>query len=111
MLHASQRKDFEKNGIVDAGICHGTAGIAHIFNRFFFETKMPIFKDTANYWIKETLKMATHDDGLAGYKSFYSEKEWVKEYGLLEGVAGIGLALLSHISDEEPTWDRCLLLS
>lgn len=111
MTHASRRKDLKENFMIDAGICHGTAGIAHIFNRFYFETKMPLFKETANYWIKETLKIATHENGLAGYKSYYSEKGWVNEYGLLTGIAGIGLVLLSHITEEEPMWDRCLLLS
>jgi lantibiotic biosynthesis protein len=109
-LYSSKRRDLEENGVNDAGFCHGTAGIAHIFNRMYWETKNPIFKETANYWIEETLKMAYHEDGLAGYKSLVDDG-WVNDYGFLEGLAGIGLALLAHISDEEPAWDRCLLLS
>ena len=111
MLHNVKRNDFSANGIFDAGLCHGTAGIAHIFNRFYFETKMPIFKETASFWINETLKMASHKDGLAGFKTMRDNVGLVNEYNLLEGIAGIGLALYSHITDEEPTWDRCLLLS
>ncbi len=30
---------------------------------------------------------------------------------LLEGIAGIGLAMISAVSDIEPIWDECLLLS
>jgi lantibiotic modifying enzyme len=112
MLYACDRKNLHANNVIDAGICHGTAGIAHFFNRFYWETRMPIFKETASYWIDETLKMATFKDGLAGYKAWHGEnKSWVNEYGLLEGISGIGLVLFSHISDEEPTWDKCLLLS
>lgn len=114
MLHASLRKNLkEKENITnDAGICHGTSGIAHIFNRFYWETRSPVFKETANYWIEETLKMAYHKDGLAGYKSWNGKDTgWLNNYGLLEGIAGIGLVLYSHLSDEEPKWDRCLLLS
>lgn len=112
MLHASKRKDLKENEVLDAGICHGTAGIAHIFNRFYCETKMPIFKETAAYWIDQTLKMAWHADGLAGYKSWHGKNsEWVNRYCLLEGIAGIGLVLLSYISEEETTWDKSLLLS
>lgn len=78
----------------------------------YWETQNPIFKETANYWIEETLKMAKFEDGLAGYKAWYGEKDgWRNEYGFLEGIAGIGLTLLAHISNEEPTWDKCLLLS
>jgi lantibiotic biosynthesis protein len=111
MLHASTRRDLSENGITDAGLCHGTSGIAHIFNRFYRETKNPVFKETAAYWIEETLKMAHHDDGLAGYKFWDGKKSWVNSEGLLEGIAGIGLALYSHLSEEESHWDRCLLLS
>jgi lantibiotic biosynthesis protein len=78
----------------------------------YWETKNSVFKETANYWIEQTLKMATFEDGLAGFKTWRGDtKEWINDYGFLEGIAGIGLALLSHISDEEPTWDRCLLMS
>jgi lantibiotic modifying enzyme len=112
MLYACERKDLKANNVMDAGICHGAAGVAHFFNRFYWETKMPIFKETASYWIHETLKMATFNDGLAGYKAWQGEaKSWLNEYGLLEGISGIGLVLYSYLSDEEPTWDKCLLLS
>jgi len=111
MRQSCMRRDLKKNRTVDAGLCHGTSGIAHIFNRFYWETGIIEFKDTANYWIEQTLKMASHVDGLAGFKAFHGEDNWIKNYGLLEGIAGIGLALMSHISDEEPSWDNCLLLS
>jgi lantibiotic modifying enzyme len=112
MLHASKRRDLPKNGVLDAGICHGTSGIAHLFNRFYFETKMQVFKETADYWIDETLKMAYHPDGPAGYKSWHGkDQEWVDRHSILDGIAGIGLVLLSHLSEEEPKWDNCLLLS
>lgn len=111
MHHASKRKDLKLNQVADAGVCHGTAGIAHLFNRFYWETKDQVFKDTADYWIKETLKMARFEDGLAGYKAWQGEKGWMNQHGILEGIAGIGLVLLSYLSNEEPSWDRSFLLS
>ena len=73
---------------------------------------MPECKDAAAYWINQTLCMARFEDGLAGYKTWQGDKRgFQNEYGLLEGIAGIGLALLSFLSDEDPTWDECLLLS
>ena len=56
------------------------------------------------------LKMAKFKDGLAGYK-MWNIDNYKNESNLLEGIAGIGLALLSSISDEDPSWDECLLLS
>lgn len=112
-LHTTKRKTPEETGIVDAGICHGTAGVAHIYNRMFRYTQKQEFKIACDYWIKETLNMATFKDGFAGYKSYKGEeKGWNNSCNLLDGVAGIGLVLHSYLHPEdEPTWDRCLLLS
>ena len=113
LLHSARRKDLKENSVVDAGLCHGTSGIAHIFNRMFINTGLKEFKNTADYWFSETLKMAKYDDGLAGYKVWripeYGGLQ--NEYGFLEGIAGIGLSLISAISDIDPKWDECLLLS
>ena len=111
--HSTLRKDLKKEGVIDAGICHGTAGIAHIYNRMYYNSKIIEFKEAKNYWIEETIKMAKFEDGLAGYKAWQTEKYggWKNEYGILEGIAGIGLALILAVSDIEPKWDECLLLS
>ncbi|MCD4794095.1 MAG: lanthionine synthetase C family protein [Bacteroidales bacterium] len=113
LQYSAGRKDLIKNSVVDAGLCHGAAGIAHIFNRMYRNTKQPEFKEAANYWYAETLKMANHKDSLSGYKAFRTEKYggWTEEFGFLEGIAGIGLALMSSISDIDPAWDEILLLS
>lgn len=112
ILHASKRRGLVENGVVDAGLCHGTAGIAHIFNRMYGYTGLEELKEASNYWFAETLKMARFEDGLAGFKAWQgNERGWVNEPGLLEGIAGIGLALISAVSDIEPAWDECLLLS
>ena len=113
LLHSSKRKDLKENIVVDAGLCHGTAGIAHIFNRMYNYTGKEEFNDAAMYWFDETLKMAKFDNGLAGYKVWRTAEHGglQNEYGFLEGIAGIGLALISAVSDIEPAWDECLLLS
>lgn len=117
MLHASKRRNLEENKVYDAGLCHGSAGIAHIFNRFYQDTKIEEFKTAATYWYKVTLDFARFEDGIGGYKKYVpsqnesEEGRWENSAGILEGSAGIGLALLAAISNEEPKWDRCLLLS
>ena len=112
LIHASHRKDPENNFVWDAGLCHGTAGIAHIFNRIYQQTKIEELKDAAVYWTGQTLEMSKFKDGLAGYKSYRIPKNgsWENEAGLLEGIAGIGLSLLSLISDIQPKWDQCMLI-
>lgn len=113
ILHASKRRDIKKNMVYDAGLCHGGAGISHIFNRMYHYTGKEECKDASLYWFDQTLKMAYHEDGLAGYKIWRTEEYggWQTESGLLEGVSGIGLAFLAAVSDIEPRWDRVLLMS
>ena len=111
LFAAEKRRDLEKNFVKDAGLCHGAAGIGHVFYRAWWNTKIPEFKKAADYWFEQTIKMSIFADGLAGYKTWGGEKGWVNSYGLLEGIAGIGLALMTYYYEVEPTWDECLLLS
>lgn len=113
LVHTTTRKDPGKELVIDAGICHGAAGIAHIYNRLYQHTRMEPFKEAAIYWLEDTLKKAVFTDGLAGYKAWHTPLHggWKKQAGLLEGISGIGLVLLAAVSDIEPKWDECLLLS
>ena len=113
LLHNSLRRDLKQNRIMDACLCHGSAGIAHIFENIYLNTFVKEFRETSDYWLDITMKMARHSDGFAGFKSWYTE-----EYGgyknadsLLEGIAGIGLVFLSHLEGNKMTWDECFLLS
>jgi lantibiotic modifying enzyme len=109
-LNSTKRRTPEETGDVNVGICHGSAGLAHMYNRMYWNTKMPEFKKAANYWIEETLKLTKFGDSYVEFKSGV-EDEWDNDFGFLGGISGIGLALLSHISNEEPTWDKALLMS
>lgn len=107
-----KRTNLEENGIYDANICHGAAGVAHIFNKVYQYSKTPEFKAATDLWIEHTLSFAKYEDGLAGFKTYDNEKGLVNSTGLLTGISGIGLVLLSYLYPETVnTWDRCLLLS
>jgi len=63
------------------------------------------------YWIAETLKYSKFHDGLSGYKTVMGNA-YINEYSLLEGIAGIGLSLLSSIdSTQYSSWDSLFLLN
>jgi len=113
LLHSSQRRDLSENGVVDAGICHGTAGLAQIFNRMYHYTENEDFRQAAQYWATETLKMSRFDDGYGGFKCWKGDDDggWINAANLFDGASGIGLALVSLVSDIPPHWDRMLLLS
>ncbi|MCP4214644.1 MAG: lanthionine synthetase C family protein [bacterium] len=113
MLHSTKRTDIKENSLVDPGLCHGAAGLAHIYNRMYHYSGNDAFKEPTRYWMDVTMKMASYEDGYAGFKAWHTEKYggWVAEVGFLEGIAGIGLAFISVLSEIEPKWDRCLFLS
>lgn len=110
--HAANRKTAEETGIRDAGVCHGSYGNAQIFNRLYTKTGNKLFKEAARYWIDEGIKMAVFEDGNAGYKQWNgADEDWESRISLLEGIAGIGLTIIDHISDFETHWDECLMIS
>jgi len=113
LSQTAERKDLKRNRVDDAGLCHGTAGIAHIYIRAFQYTDNEKFKEASEYWFDQTLKMAKFEDGLASYKTWATPRlgGWKNDCGFLTGITGIGLSLLTAISDNEPKWDECLLLS
>lgn len=105
----------EKAGLSDAGLCHGAAGRAHIFNRMFQATGEDFFKEAARFWFQRTLEMKRPGEGSGGYPALYinekNEKSWGNDYGILAGSAGIALALLAAATNINPAWDQMLLLS
>lgn len=110
ILRSASKLTVEDAGAVDAGLCHGTAGIAALFKRFYIETKDVQLKTAHDNWIAATLEMATFTDGYAGYKTYSSASYGGprKEYGFLSGISGIGTSLLSSLSEEPVAWDRVL---
>lgn len=110
-LHSANRRDLKENHLYDACVCHGTAGIAQIMLRYHEQTQHPSLLDTANFWLEQTLKMAYHKDGVAGFKFYHPEEALENNNYFLSGTAGIGLTLLSFISKKPLNWDKALLIS
>jgi len=110
LLQSTQRHTFDDTYVHDAGICHGSAGIAMMFRRVFLETNRNEFKDAILYWINQTLVFSRFDDGLVGYKTLLRD-EWICDYSLLTGISGVGLILLSYLQDDQQEWDEMFLLS
>ncbi len=111
LIHTTTRQDTKRNSVWDAGLCHGSSGIAHIYNRIYQATNDQLFKDAALYWYSKTIDtFGIGTDSLGGYRVYLGTGEWKKEYNLLEGISGIGLSLLGSISSIEPQWDSCLLV-
>jgi hypothetical protein len=80
---------------LDAALCHGTAGRAHLFNRLGHALGDEVLVEAARRYYRDTLARI----GVA----------LPDTPRLTTGTSGIGLALLAAITPEEPTWDRVFL--
>jgi len=105
----------EESGVLDAGLCHGASGLAHVFNRMYQTTGDPVLGRAARFWFERTLEMRKPGRGVGGFRALQARQDgtrfWEDMPGLLNGAAGIGLALLAAATPIEPEWDRMLLLS
>lgn len=110
------RRDPATAGVLDAGLCHGAAGVAHLFNRLYQATRDERFADAARDWFTRTLALRAPGEPVAGFRAWRAWPDpdqplWAPEPGLLEGAAGIGLALLAAVSPVAPDWDRMLAVT
>jgi len=100
------------SGVVDAGLCHGAIGLAHLYHRFYQASGEPGFADAARAWFERGLAMR-RPQGLGGFGAMvpreHGEPAWQPCADFLGGATGIALALLAAIRDDEPGWDRLLL--
>lgn len=110
LTQTTERLTYTQTAVIDASICHGSAGLYMFYNRLYLETKLPVFYHSAQYWIEKTIQYSTFCDGIAGYKSFVQNK-WICDYDLLTGVSGIGMSLLSFLQHDTQAWDEIFLLS
>ncbi|HKV10983.1 MAG TPA: lanthionine synthetase C family protein [Thermoanaerobaculia bacterium] len=99
----------------DAGLCHGAAGVAHLFNRMYQATGEEPLAEAARFWFDHALAIRQPGEGIAGFRVWTAGQDggppWRTDPGFLEGTTGIGLALLAAVSSVEPAWDRVLLVS
>lgn len=110
LKYTERRKGAVACNVVDASPCHGAFGIAHIYSTIFKETQITSFKESADYWMREGLAMGVDKHGYAGYRQFRMDKPWTNEISVLEGIAGIGLVIISYLADFDANWGESLLI-
>jgi hypothetical protein len=124
-----------QTGVTDAGLCHGSAGLAHLFNRLYQLTAEQALADAARFWVERTLELCsasapgesapgadvpraavpkTAAPGAAAPARVLLPavtRPACNGPGLLEGTAGVVLALEAAVTTAEPIWDQMLLVS
>ncbi|MBU3662199.1 MAG: hypothetical protein FGM41_03250 [Bacteroidetes bacterium] len=69
-------------GVLDPFICHGSSGVALIYNRVYILTGDKNFKDKSDYWLNTC------------YSQFLNSKNNYNEISFLQGISGLGIAAL-----------------
>lgn len=105
-----------KVGAQDAPLCHGYAGIAHIFNRIYQQNGNPRFGEAALKYFEQALAMRQPKGGVGGFFAARTSDPnappvFEGNPALLDGAIGIALGLLGAVTPSEPVWDRMFLLS
>jgi len=91
-------------------VCHGVAGLLAITLRFAADTGRAEFERAATDLVRQ-LVAAFEPESTFGYRNLEPSGGRVDHPGLLDGAAGVALALLAATTAVEPRWDRVLLLS
>ena len=108
-LHAAKRNS-SQGMVYDAGLCHGSAGLALIFQLLHQQIDEPKLLQAANNWLLYTLDLY-REKGLQGLYMYSAvTKEYQEDSSFLMGYSGIGLCLLAALG-EQADWTDCLLMS
>jgi hypothetical protein len=102
---------------IDACLCHGSAGLAHIFNRLYQASGDEALRDAAVWWFRAAIASRKSQRGVAGFAFFgrATTEGAIRtipgaDRTFLNGSTGVGLALVSACATRRPLWDAILLL-
>ena len=74
-------------------------------------TAEPALADAARFWVERTVELCSATAPGRGVTLTEAERPAWKGPGLLEGAAGVALAMEAAATTAEPVWDQMLLVS
>lgn len=98
---------FSNSQITDATICHGSSGVSLIYYYLYQMLGDDLYKDSALFWLNDTLGRI---DSIDFDKTPLNTSQLNNENTLLTGLSGVGIALLSLITEYKESWSEILLL-
>lgn len=97
LIEHSANRDVSSSGVSDASLCHGSLGLAHIFQHCYVKTGCIRANEAAVYWLVYFIE-----------KQSCNLNKYFSSIGFLEGLTGAALAALSSLCDEDPLWEHVL---
>jgi lantibiotic biosynthesis protein len=104
------RRFFQHPEMIGPSLCHGIAGMLQVCAHFVNDTGDPMFVEHLRALTEYILGLFEKDRPF-GYRAFEPEFVRVDTPWLLEGAAGVALALSTLVNPLHVSWDRLLLLS
>lgn len=109
LRHTTFRISEDQSGIQDLGFCHGSSGLCHIYDYLYRITSDETFLKSSSHWLQFTLQRLFQNENI--YRAYRGPNEgWVESLGLLDGLAGIGLALLNQVFPNLSQWEEIFYL-
>lgn len=108
-LKASLERPQELQKLESATFCHGKVGFMQILLRMARETQETCFFRHVEVLAEQVMDMF-QEDAPFGYQDIEG-RTMLDKVGLLEGVSGIGLALMSLKEEKPSDWDAAFLIS
>lgn len=103
--HSARRLTPEKSLVVDPYLCHGAFGNFQMYHRIWEESSNPIFLKARDSWVQMGVNM------LMFRNDFIENTQRNSHLSTLNGISGIGLAMINYLREDIPKWDECLLIS
>lgn len=97
------KKDSHSTQIDDMYLCHGTSGVSLFYHTLYKISGNVSYLDGAGYWMDKTIDTLEETLSVPGKAK--------GAYGFLEGLAGVGLAIMSFLNDSNDGWRKFLYLS
>ncbi len=107
-LHSANRPIGD--AVNDTSLCHGSAGIAHLFSRLYQYLGHSTLREAAVRWYERCLAAETPGRFLGFGAPRYAGSRRL-DPGFLMGAAGVALALKAATTEHAPSWDRVLLIA
>lgn len=95
----------QDNENVDSSLCHGSLGAFFIFYQLYWQTNNETFKKAYQYWLTTIIDSIKLNEKFMGFKTAYNQNNqniiWRHNPGLLNGVSGNTLILLTYLMQEQ----------
>jgi len=99
----------KKMGIIDGCLCHGTSGISLMYKKFYDLTQNEEFEYYSQQWYNLTVRLLERYLSKGKYTVPYYNEEKIF-CGLLNGITGMGLLIMSRPNNDIQKWDNVLFL-